>query len=158
MRLLAPSDEPNDLVSKSHLEPATPFGSMRNSGPQSIPSTTATQVTSLNISDGLEGGMAWSNNRFTVPKAGVYNVTARVSWQQNATGLRIFYIRKNGNTIGSVNSSAMSTAFTMTGSLNLSMNAGDTVELAVWQSSGAALNIVHNAGDTGLTIAFLGAL
>ena len=135
---------------------ATPHGARAGAATQALTTATSTKVTLLTASQGLQGGVTWSNNEFTLSKAGIYLVHARVVWQSNATGSRTIYIRKNSTTVAGVSNPAGSGLFGQSLTLPISCVAGDRIWLEAYQNSGANLNLVSNAGNCGLTVTYMG--
>ena len=92
---------------------------------------------------------AGTPDRFTVPVTGQYLVTGSASFVANATGNRIVGFFKNlstailyGGTTQPTNSGTNQSQISAT--YIFSLTAGDTVQFAVFQSSGGALNMAGN--------------
>lgn len=82
-------------------------------------------------------------SRLTATTAGIYMVSANVTWAPNGTGARELNVRKNGATIvarvvqpGDAVNTADQSATTL-----VQLNAGDFVEIVVRQNSGAPLGV-----------------
>jgi hypothetical protein len=117
---------------------------------QSIPDSTYT-VLALNVTDfdGL-GEYDAASYRFTALSAGYYQVNASVKFAGASGGARFMEVRRNGTTV-------LGTAIQNVGDvyyriMNCSdvvyLNAGDYLEVYVWQSSGAVLSVVAEAPYT----------
>lgn len=82
-----------------------------------------------------------NNSRITIPKDGVYLVSASGRWEDSTDGSgRIIYISINGSTVNSI-ASNFDTSGRNAGSNNLilSLEEGDYVQMAVYQASGGDL-------------------
>lgn len=81
--------------------------------------------------------------RLTCKTPGKYDIKGAVSFPDNATGVRMAYIRLNGTKIlgvaefMAVTTPSVATACTLAGSWDMALN--DYVELVVWQNSGSTL-------------------
>ena len=104
-----------------------------------------------------------NNTRMTIPagKTGFYEITAQLQFEQNASGGREVYFRKNGTTELQVIQSAPSGSTNMTISGIYSLTAADYIEVRAYQSSGGSLNVQGtNSGYTNCSsfqISYLGA-
>lgn len=83
--------------------------------------------------------------RFTVPAGlgGYYRLLGQVYWAGSSTGLRNIQFRKNGaTTLRALDESnnPPSGAFSQSASMNLSLVAGDYLEMRIYQNSGGSLN------------------
>ena len=97
-------------------------------------------------------GTYWSAgtpDRFTIPVTGQYLVTGAAAFAANATGNRIVGFFKNlstailyGGSTAPTSSGTNQSALCAT--YIYSLSAGDTVQFAVFQSSGAGLNMAGN--------------
>lgn len=101
---------------------------------------------------------ATNNGRMTVPTGlgGLYMVGANVGWDSSPTGHRIVRLRKNGTTlIGTVDGPSSPTGFAPFQNVNTVafLNAGDYVEVIVWQNSGGALSTF--SGTVGIQSAWM---
>lgn len=105
-----------------------------------------------------------NNTRITIVTPGLYLVTGHVTFGASTAGTRrISELRLNGSTVGDQNSTIAREETTPGGSANLThslagikyLNAGDFVELAVYQDSGASMNIGTNP-PAHLAVAWLG--
>jgi len=81
----------------------------------------------------------------TVPSTGLYMVSASSNWGLATTGQRFIAFRVNSGTVligiecSSVNNVGANACICV--STLLSLTAGDTVNVAVWQNSGGALSL-----------------
>lgn len=120
---------------------------IRNTAAQSLLNTTFTALLFNTDDNDSDNGHSTSSNtdRYTVPKSGLWEVSAGVSFVGNATGIRIIRLTLNGNVIaGSANSSPQLGAgeFSQVASrvVRVQCSAGDILRAEGWQSSGGALN------------------
>jgi len=144
---------------------------LTNSASQSIANNTYTALTfdTESLDTDAFHSTVTNTNRITIPtgKGGKYLVTAMVTFAGNATGFRALYL-----TVNSATPNASATRFSTqdqpsavvdsscVGSMVVSLSAGDYVNLAVYQSSGGALNVLGNNSDPGIsnfTATYLGA-
>lgn len=124
--------------------PAARLG--RTTANQSIPHNTATALAwnaesedTHNAHDNLTNA-----SRFTAPVAGLYLVTATVTWNGNSTGTRQIGVRVNGTTTYSgerIGVDGASITFVQSISRMVRLAAGDYVEAVVVQTSGGALDV-----------------
>lgn len=123
---------------------------VRASGSQSIPNTTPTAITfDTEVSDPYGMHSPTTNpSRVTVPAPGVYLITGRVAYAQNATGFRAVDLVVNGGTYIAGNYLPVTTSGTAIAMLGVNaihaLNQGDYVELVALQGSGGALNSLAN--------------
>lgn len=125
-----------------------------NSADIAIGNASATALT-FNSERRDDGGLhdtGTNTDRLTAPVAGWYNITGHAQFASNATGFRSASIRRNAGgtiivaaTLPAVNGDV--TALNPTCLYYLA--AGDYVRLFVFQTSGAALNIVATPGEFG---------
>jgi hypothetical protein len=114
-----------------------------NSGSQSIPSSTDT-ILDLGAEDYDTNTMhdnVTNNSRITIKTAGYYQIGSYIVFAANATGIRSFQIKKNGNAarINTQNAPSGGDCQTM-GSCVLQLNVNDYIQLQVYQNSGGTLN------------------
>ena len=93
---------------------------------------------------------ATNNSRLTCKVAGYYLVIGFCQWVSNSTGRRLIRIQKNGTTTmfqaePTISADNTYAPMAITGFLYLAVN--DYIELQVFQTSGAALDTLYNAGD-----------
>jgi hypothetical protein len=84
-----------------------------------------------------------NTTRLTVVTAGVYALTAQVTWDINNTGIRVINLRLNGATniaFCSQTNNGASNFTEMTVSTQYSLAAADYVEATVYQNAGGPLN------------------
>lgn len=124
---------------------------------QTLTTGTITKVTLLSKDIGVQGGVTWSNNEWTVTKPGIYLVGCRVAFAGNTTGTRTVYFYVNGTQTSQLRfqPGASSSGGSFTDSVRL--NSGDKVDMRAWQNSGGNLDLVNNAGNCGFSIVYQGA-
>ncbi len=128
-----------------------PFGIVRNSGIQSIPNAVVTtlQFNTVIASNGIPYDIV--NNWFTIPSSGLYGINAFYQAAANGVGVRSIFIYLNGNSIFSraVAVSNINGGNNIEISVLDRLTAGDTLQIRVGQTSGAALNtaLVGNMSD-----------
>jgi hypothetical protein len=123
-----------------------PAAKMTRTTTQSISNNTGTKIAYDTVefdtyASRTEGAMASaSNDEFTIRKAGLYRVEAKLNWPGNATGYRSMRIVKNGTTINAmyiVGSSAASQTTHISDTLLLAVN--DVIQFHCFQNSGGSL-------------------
>ena len=136
-----------------------PFGARSGVSPavQSIPNSTTTKVEILSVDGGTQGGVTWANHEFTVPRTGIYMVAGRLVWATTpTTGQRTLFLMRSGSNQGSLITPGSAGGLGQTLTALIPANAGQTIYLACSQTSGGAMNILNNAGQCSLAVAFLG--
>lgn len=125
---------------------------------QSIPSATDTIVTLATVVND-NGGYSGTANTFTVPAGlgGWYIITGAARWAANSNGERDLWIKKNGSfTVGPIGSSIVPVASPANpggqAAYVTKLNAGDTITLDAFQTSGSSLNLLNAT----LSMAYLG--
>jgi hypothetical protein len=128
-----------------------------NAGSQAIPSATDTALQF--DTDGFDSNGAHDathKSRFVAPATGKYVLSAHVAFAASATGVRRVRLRRTHIADASVDVLASDAKNAVGGSLTTDfslataathLNAGDYVEVVVYQDSGASLNVL--GGDTG---------
>jgi hypothetical protein len=130
---------------------------------QSIPSATSTEI-AFNAEDFDSDGFhdnATNNTRLTVPTGmgGYYHISGQVYWDNaDVDGVRLVYVLVNGSASAKAQASddAPSTDFIQHFSCTLKLEAGDYVEIRVYQNSGSALDVQKGIDSTSVSIDFLG--
>lgn len=144
---------------------ATFKGAQVNLGatPQSIANNTLTAVgfdEEKIDSDSFHDNVT-QNTRLTIPTTGKYLVGGTVTFAGNATGIREVFIQLNGTIITSHEDHTLDAGiFTAHVQAIVNATAAQYVEIAVYQNSGGALDVVgdsQNEGATSAYITFLGA-
>jgi hypothetical protein len=130
--------------------PSQVYGSMYAPGVTSITNVTSTTVLWATTATSGEGIITanGATGEFTVALAGIYQVDGRVVWDSNTTGIRHIQVGGTGFTYGSIDAqyeSMLATNLTfglaMQMSGTIALNAGATVKLSVYQSSGTTRTI-----------------
>lgn len=144
------------------LAPAGPaWGTMRKSTQQSIPNAAWTEFAWGSRTDVTTVGVTAGSNGFTVTVPGIYQIEAIADFAANATGQRHCAVWLNGSSIlqgtgGNAASGSDTTRLTASGTVKLAIN--DIINIAVYQSSTAALNTATaNPGYNILSLLWLGA-
>ena len=120
---------------------------IRNTAAQSLNNTTFTALLFNTDDNDSDNGHSTVTNtdRYTVPKSGLWQFSAGVSFLPSAVGIRIIRLTINGNNIaGSGNSSPNlgGSEFSQVISrvVRVQCSAGDIMRVEAWQSSGGALS------------------
>jgi hypothetical protein len=111
---------------------------IRNTAAQSLNNTTFTALLFNTDDNDSDNGHSTVTNtdRYTVPKSGLWQFSAGVSFLPSAVGIRIIRLTINGNNIaGSGNSSP-----NLSRVVRVQCSAGDIMRVEAWQSSGGALS------------------
>lgn len=131
-----------------------------NSGNVAIGSSAWTAIT-FDTNDWDTGGIhstSVNTSRFTIPRAGKYVISGTYVIAASTTGSRYIAIAVNGtrklNVPQKPDKSADGTNDGHTLSDILNLNAGDYVELMVFQDSGGSLNVIANGAYC--AVAFVG--
>jgi len=139
----------------------TPYGRVkRHNSAQGIPNAAWTQVT-FNTTDSKTGEITWdgTNQGYVIDKPGLYSVIGSVRWVAGAAGIRGIAVYRNGvihRYIYDIETNTALTPSTQVSTL-VRLNAGDTIDLRTYQSSGSALNILsEGSGATALEIGWIG--
>jgi hypothetical protein len=139
-----------------------PGAELRRTTVQSIPNNTTTEIDFTTVgydsyASRSEGAMASiASNGITIRKTGFYLVSLVGSFAANATGIRRIQVVKN--TVAMVsNQKAGSSAASMTVEVTKPMllDEDDLIEGAVFQNSGAALDLSNNAFDENLALSVI---
>lgn len=126
----------------------------RATSDQSIPNNVSTEV-DLNAESYDIGGLhntVVNSERFTIPSGagGSYSFKAQVIFEPNATGYRQLTIFKNGTQIAqSINSAPTATEnTTLSAEVDDEASVNDVYSIKVLQTSGGALDLTKNEGNT----------
>ncbi|MFD4474689.1 right-handed parallel beta-helix repeat-containing protein [Streptomyces sp. NPDC058471] len=134
--------------------------------PRGAPTLVVRRVTTQSVTSATDTAVAWSSalkntgpttwwasgaaNNIVLPWAGLYHVTAYLTWASNASGVRAMHLNRTTTIATSNFIAADATAETTTQEGGRTLNfstvideptAGTTYVLAAYQSSGGALNI-----------------
>lgn len=117
-------------------------------------------VTKINIDTEGEGDTHNSldlttDYDFTAPVTGWYHITGQIHWASNGTGTRLTLIYKNGGELFRCSNPSTVDDFSHAVK-TVKLNAGDTIEMRGYQTSGGALNAQSGQGRTYLNIIRLG--
>lgn len=107
--------------------------------------------TSIYLSGNIEFnvGNAWTNPHFTAPTTGLYHFDVKLLWQGHASGSRGIFLRKNFTDLkGKLEFPGNASPFLQQLSGTLYLNANDTVNLKVYQTSGTFLDVRGDLFDT----------
>lgn len=145
--------------------PGLPYGRIKGSGTQTIPNFTGTNNTKVTLFNAAtlseKNGVSWdnTNQRFTVLNAGIYNLSAKLVWQAQATavGYRRVFIYKNGSSQGDYIIGPNTTSFPMSVEFDLPCASGDLLEVYCSQTSGGNLNLINNFGTCEFQVKYSGA-
>ncbi|WP_242890287.1 hypothetical protein [Actinomadura litoris] len=127
-----------------------PYAILTATADQSLATATNASVAfDSEVVDSHNGHSTSSNNsRYTAPRAGLYRAYASVPWVNNtASGKFETWFRVNGTTEWSGSSTEKGTNNVTTissASALLQLNAGDYVEVRVWQGTGGTRAIDHS--------------
>jgi hypothetical protein len=165
---VATADLANGAVTPAKVG-TIPAARVRKSASQSIPNNTLATL-AFDIEDFDTAALhdtAVNNTRLTAPISGVYQVSAGVAWDANATGFRELSLGVNGGCpgtpgqVGCAASSVVNAVSTGGGATHQTvstlqkLSAGDFVEAVVQQQSGG--NLSANAqGQTFLAMTWVG--
>jgi hypothetical protein len=131
------------------------FGWARQTAAQSVPNGVLTTLTGL-VLDTASTGVTLSGTSLRCPTAGLYLVTAAVTFTHNPTNGRALFIRRGGTVVLRVVSAVGdNTTGTAAGSLVLPCAAGDLIDVGAYQSSGAALSTDPNSNGCSFQLARL---
>ena len=118
---------------------------VKKTGTQSINNGTDTKI-AWDSEDSDEGGWhdnVTNNTRITVPVTATYRISVSIEFVTNGTGGRFVNVFKNGVAIpgASVAQATASFVTVLTLSYPVDLQAGDYLEVNVYQASGGALNV-----------------
>lgn len=122
-----------------------PYALLTRTTNQSVATSTTVDVGwdfEVADSDGAHSTVT-NNNRYTAVTAGVFTLMCSTPWAGNATGARELNFRVNNTTTyaGNRGVPGASVSFVPAASRMIPLSVGDYVTVAVWQSSGGALNV-----------------
>jgi len=131
------------------------------SGSQTLTNNTNTKIAWNNEVYDV-GGYASGGDTITIPsgKAGYYLISSQIYWNQNATGYRGLFIKKNTTTTLMQTYQYLTSAtpypYNLT-NITVYLDVGDTIAAYGQQTSGGNLVVYLDASDTFLTLHYLGA-
>ncbi len=116
------------------------------SGAQSISDSTNTALafTEERYDTASMHDNATNNTRLTAPVTGIYEISASIVWGPNATGRRQVFLRKNGSTTLAIEHGVPGSGsdWGQTITTAPSLQAGEYVEVLVFQNSTGALDVL----------------
>lgn len=141
-------DANESAIAAMRSTPAVSAGKVTN---QAIPNNTVRVVAwdaeSFDIGDFHDNET--NNSRLTIPEAGIYQVNALVAWSTNGSGERLMTVirRRGGTTTTQLTDVRLPGSSLTPQSVSglLSLQAGDILEVTVFQTSGAELNLVSTS-------------
>ena len=96
------------------------------------------------------GGFTLSAGEIVIPWPGIYQINARVTWSPSINPTSAGYLRVYKN--GSSGLRATGTVNGANGGCVFRCNAGDTISMGAWQSSGSTVSIGTTVEQTGMDI------
>jgi len=106
------------------------------------------------------GSIQKDPSRIVVSRAGLYQVTAQVSWDTDTVGIRRIMISKNGTVIAQVTENSWVVGGTETNkqqvALQDQMSKDDYIELQVYHSSAGSLDVIAGVDLTWLALSLIG--
>jgi hypothetical protein len=147
------------VVTPTSPSPGPAFGNIRQASTQSIPNANATALSWSSRTDEVLDGVTASASGLTIATPGIYQVHGSVVFAANATGARYAQLLMNGNVEfeGSSTAGFATTPSRVSVSTVIQASAGDVINLAAFQSSGAALGTVVTVGGSTLRLVWVGA-
>lgn len=134
-----------------------PMARATRSTAQSIANGSSTEYITFDTEDfDTDGMFAPSSTTITVVTSGLYIIAAYNLFVANANGIRSLLVERNGSTIydddapGNASSGTTQTAFTV-----MSLSAGDTMRLRMYQNSGGALNTNATFASSWLSLIYM---
>lgn len=160
---VAASDDPNGARTVVTIpgEPPPDYAYRYTTVSQSVPNA---QDFALAFEDPVGArGVTWDAalKAMVVAKAGLYDVSAGMSWAQNTTGTRSFQLKRNGlvpgNTLAADEKAAASPPIRHSVSITgVRLLAGDAIYASCYQTSGGALDAVGFGRSSFLSVAYKG--
>lgn len=119
--------------------------------PQSIPNTLFTNVIWTGEYYDTTNSHSASGTAFIAPFTGFYRTQAIVAFDTDNSGIRSIQMRLDGNNVNGTSNTlapaqSLFAGVIHTPSRRLFMNAGQQLEVQVWQNTGAALNTTGGSG------------
>jgi hypothetical protein len=144
---VGPSELASGAVGTTKVAHSVPAVSLTRTTDQSIPNATGTAIAFTTENYDTAGMHSAGGSTVTIPVTGVYDLTANVEWQANATGVREAQIKQTpgptfayqivnaGAAVNNIPAQSLTTVERLT--------AGDQVSVLVYQDRGSALNVTH---------------
>lgn len=123
-----------------------PFCSLSMIGAQSIGSSSSTLVNLDTIDEDTDAMADLSAHRIIIKTAGLYRITAQVSFATNATGARGALVNRNGATITSATSTVSGDNARCNASRTIRLAVNDLITVNGWQTSGGSLALLTTFG------------
>lgn len=149
------------LVNKKNVtQPRAPFSSRYLGANTPVPNA-ADFVVDFDIDEDTDDyGFEYSAGIWTIIRSGNYQINATLHFSSNATGVRQVRLQKNGVDYKVISANGAATAGGISAILSkgLRLAAGDTIRIAAWQNSTAALDLAGGASRwTTADLAYTGA-
>jgi len=119
-----------------------------NPAAQTIANTSITQLTGYSKEFDTNGAFNATTGVYTVPVSGKYLILGQALFNANATGARWLFFYKNGSQLKEAIFAGNATLSALVLSTVAQLNAGDTIDMRVQQSSGGNLSINSTAAET----------
>lgn len=147
------STQLNALVTYQEFWSSPPCFRAEQHTPQSIATSTSTQVTcETTIHDSDSGLSASTPYSYVIPFAGIWDIDGGVSLAGNTTGNRFAVLEQNGVAINGgspVYAPSSVGALYGTAAPGIACNVGDVISLTMYQTSGSTLSTVASSGSAG---------
>lgn len=152
----------NNVITTLNNHTVPPACAVYHTAAQSVPNATWTTVlfnSEYYDTDAMHD-TATNTSRITISTTGIYLLTANILFDIGGTGNRQVDFMKNGSGFiyrGQTTNNISASFFTdVSTSTMMSLTAGDYMEVIVYQTNGAALNIRGDAGGVHFAAAFMG--
>ena len=134
---------------------------LRKSASQSIPDSTYTTLSwNTETFDDYNMHILEDDDRIYVPFTGDYLINVRINWLDNGTGIRLIRINRNGSELHHEQTYRPVTYSHATSTqCRVRLNAGDFLQVAVWQNSTITLSVnddLSDSRDCVVTVDYLG--
>jgi hypothetical protein len=125
---------------------------------QSIANNSVTGITNWTKNFDSHNAFNATTGIFTAPVSGTYNLATSMAFNANGTGYREVAVTKNGTSVMILSDIVGSAAngLVQGGSSLFKLNAGDTLNITMAQTSGGALTIAAASNYCNLSISRIG--